>query len=153
MTKSIWIAIVVLAVLAIGAFFILGRQNTNLTNITTPPDTSTTQESTLPTPVNDSTGSAETGTVKEFTVEGSPFKFTPASLEVNQGDRVKITFKNMQGMHDFVIDELNVKTQVLRTAGAQEVVEFVADKKGSFTYYCSVPGHRAQGMEGTLVVN
>ena len=89
---------------------------------------------------------AEVGAVKEFTVTGSAFKFAPATLTVNKGDTVRITFK-----HDFVIDELGVKTQVINT-GQEEVVEFVADTAGTFEYYCSVGNHRQMGMVGTLTV-
>jgi hypothetical protein len=37
-------------------------------------------------------------------------------------------------------------------AGASDVVEFTADKAGTFEYYCSVGNHRAMGMKGTLTV-
>jgi plastocyanin len=94
--------------------------------------------------------SSEAG-VKEFTVSGSNFKFEPASLKVNKGDKVKITFKNTGGFHDFVIDELDVATKQIQS-GQEEVVEFTADEVGMFEYYCSVGNHRAQGMKGTLTV-
>ena len=89
--------------------------------------------------------------VKEFTVMGSNFAFSPSTLSVKKGDRVKITFKNEGGFHDLKIDELNVATKKIK-GGAQEVVEFTADKAGSFEYYCSVGEHRAIGMKGTLTV-
>lgn len=98
-----------------------------------------------------STG-ATSGPVKSFTVEGNNFKFSPATMAVKKGDRVRVTFKNVQGMHDFVIDEFNAKTQRLSGAGETETIEFVADKAGTFEYYCSVGTHRQMGMVGTLSV-
>ncbi len=89
--------------------------------------------------------------VKEFTVSGSNMKFEPATMKVKKGDKVMITFKNVGGFHDFVLDEFNVATKRLN-AGAEEVVEFTADKAGTFEYYCSVGSHRAMGMKGTLTV-
>src|SRR3989338_224730 len=50
--------------------------------------------------------------VKEFTVEGSNFKFSLSEMKVKKGDTVKITFKNSGGMHDFKLDEFNVATKV-----------------------------------------
>lgn len=89
--------------------------------------------------------------VKQFTVSGQNFSFTPSTLTVKKGDKVKITFKNVNGMHNLKIDEFNVGTQTIQ-GGAQETIEFVADKTGSFQYYCSVGTHRAMGMWGTLKV-
>lgn len=102
-------------------------------------------------PVADATSSGKQELAKEFTVVGSKFKFDPAQIKVKQGDVVKITFKNSDGMHDFVIDELKARTKVIK-AGEQEVIQFIADKSGSFEYYCSVGTHRAMGMKGTLIV-
>jgi plastocyanin len=89
--------------------------------------------------------------VKTFTVTGGNFEFTPASMTVKKGDTVRITFMNVEGFHDFVIDEFDVATKQIQ-GGAEEVVEFVADETGSFEYYCSVGSHRAMGMKGTLTV-
>ena len=90
--------------------------------------------------------------VKEFVVEGSSFAFAPKTMTVNKGDTVKITFINKVGFHDFVIDEfVGARTKQIK-AGENEVITFVADKSGTFEYYCSVGTHRQQGMVGTLTV-
>jgi len=90
-------------------------------------------------------------TTKEFTVTGTNYKFEPSMMSVNVGDTVKITFKDINGFHDFVIDEFNVATKKLNT-GNEQTVTFTADKAGSFQYYCSVGSHRSMGMQGVLVV-
>ncbi|MDQ3075899.1 MAG: cupredoxin domain-containing protein [bacterium] len=95
--------------------------------------------------------SVSTGAVKEFTVDGKNFAFAPSKITVKKGDKVKITFKNSEGFHDWVIDEFGAATKQAK-APTTEVIEFVANKTGSFEYYCSVGQHRAMGMKGTLVV-
>ncbi|MEK7071134.1 MAG: plastocyanin/azurin family copper-binding protein [Patescibacteria group bacterium] len=89
--------------------------------------------------------------VKTFKVDGSNFKFSVTEMKVKQGDKVKIVFTPKSGFHDWVLDEFNAKTKQL-AAGATETVEFVADKKGTFEYYCSVGQHRKMGMVGSLIV-
>ncbi|HLP86722.1 MAG TPA: plastocyanin/azurin family copper-binding protein [Candidatus Paceibacterota bacterium] len=87
-----------------------------------------------------------------FTVNGGSFYFKPNTIKVKVGDTVTINFVNDGGTHDFRIDEFGVATKTLEVAGAQDKVTFVANKKGSFEYYCSVGTHRQMGMKGTLVV-
>ena len=89
--------------------------------------------------------------VKEFSVDAVPFSFSPSTMTVNKGDTVKITVKNKKGTHDLKIDEFSASTRILN-AGEEQTITFVADKIGTFQYYCSVGNHRAQGMVGTLVV-
>lgn len=99
------------------------------------------------------TSTAPQGELKEFTVEGSEFKFSPASISINKGDRVKVTFKNVGNAgHNFVIGDLGVSTRII-SAGSTDTVEFTADKSGTFAFYCSVPGHRAGGMEGQISIS
>lgn len=104
-------------------------------------------------PQGDDTPSAteETRQVKEFGVEGTSFKFSLAEIRVKQGDRVKINFTNQQGVHDWRVDEFNAATKVLQ-AGQSQSIEFIAGKKGTFEYYCSVSMHRQMGMRGNLIV-
>jgi len=54
-------------------------------------------------------------------------------------------------MHDFVIDELNVKMPIVKN-GEIGTVEFIADQVGEFEYYCSVGQHRQNGQVGKLIV-
>ena len=101
-------------------------------------------------PVPGSTA-ADTAVVREFTVKGTSFAFAPAEMAVKKGETVRVTFINEVGTHDWVIDEFNARTKVIG-AGQSETIEFVADKTGSFEYYCSVGKHRQMGMKGTLTV-
>lgn len=90
--------------------------------------------------------------VKTFTVAGtSDFKFSLSEMRVKKGDRVTIVFTNVSGVHDWKVDEFKAATRVLK-AGESETISFVADKTGSFEYYCSVGNHRAMGMKGMLIV-
>lgn len=98
----------------------------------------------LPAPANN-------GVVKEFTIEASQFVFSPSSITVNEGDTVKITLKSLDVAHGFAISEFNVNQRV--EAKSEVTFEFIANKKGTYTYFCSVmcgSGHK--DMVGTLVV-
>jgi len=96
--------------------------------------------------------------IKEFVMEsfveivdGKPKpQYSLKEITVNKGDLVRIKITVIKGMHDFKIDEFNVygDTQLNK----EMVVEFVADKAGSFEYYCTKPGHRQNGHWGTLKV-
>ncbi len=54
-------------------------------------------------------------------------------------------------VHDWVVDEFDAKIAQV-AAGKTTSVEFVADKTGTFEYYCSVGKHRQNGMVGKLIV-
>lgn len=88
---------------------------------------------------------------KMITISGSNYAFAPKIITVSKGENITINFKNTGGFHDFVIDEFDVKTEVIGN-GKEAKVTFVADKAGTYQYYCSVGNHRAMGMVGTLIV-
>ncbi len=74
-------------------------------------------------------------------------------LQVRPGDVVHITVINGEDVeHDFVIAELEVHSEHLSVEGAQDEMVFIVPSQGTFSYFCSVPGHRGRGMEGTLAV-
>ena len=86
-----------------------------------------------------------------FTVLGSNFAYDLNEITVKEGDEVTINFRSAGGFHDWVVDEFNAATEKVQTDGETSVT-FVADKKGTFEFYCSVGSHRANGMVGTLTV-
>ncbi len=112
----------------------------------TPPELTTQQQEQLK-----AGESAHEPTTLTFDVNGGNFYFTPTMIKVKKGDTVKIVFKNDGGMHNWVLDEFNVTMEPNKT-GETATVEFVADKTGTFEFYCSVGQHRQMGMKGTLVV-
>ncbi len=74
-------------------------------------------------------------------------------LAVGPGDIVAMTVINGENIeHDFVIDELAVHSDHLHDEGSQDTIVFIVPASGAFDYYCSVPGHRERGMEGSLQV-
>jgi len=98
-----------------------------------------------------STGTASATIQKTFNITGGNFYFVPNKITVNKGDQVTFVMTNAGGVHDLVIDELGVKTPILRT-GQAATVTFTASKTGSFIYYCDVPEHKSKGMWGTLII-
>jgi plastocyanin len=84
-------------------------------------------------------------------ISGKNFEFDKKEIRVKEGDIVQINFVSASGFHDWVVDEFNARTAQVRDGG-QSSVTFVADKKGTFEYYCSVGQHRANGMVGKLIV-
>jgi plastocyanin len=53
--------------------------------------------------------------------------------------------------HDVVIEELGDQV-VAHADGGQTVTGQAEVEPGTYTYYCSIPGHRQAGMEGAFTV-
>jgi heme/copper-type cytochrome/quinol oxidase subunit 2 len=89
--------------------------------------------------------------VREFSVDGNQFAFTPNRLEVQKDDLVKITFTALDMPHSITIDEYRVSKRA--GAGQSVVVELRADRVGTFTFYCNLKqDERCRNMKGQLVV-
>lgn len=101
-------------------------------------------------PIPDADVSLDTN-ARTIAVAGVNHAFDVKEIRVKEGDTVTIEFTSTDGFHDWVIDEFNAKTAQVRP-GTPTQVTFVADKKGTFEYYCSVGNHRAMGMVGKLIV-
>jgi len=98
----------------------------------------------------------EDESVVSFPLTGENYKFLmdgkeAPELRVKEGTQVVIKFTSTEGLHDWIVDEFEAATEQVKTGGSTSVT-FVASKKGTFEYYCSVGQHRANGMKGNLVV-
>jgi plastocyanin len=97
---------------------------------------------------------ASGGSTVEFEAdpEGN-LAYTTTEASAKAG-KVTIDFNNPQSLtHDVAIEssggEEVGKTELI---GEGETSTAVNLKPGTYTFYCSVPGHREAGMEGTLTV-
>ncbi|MEM3091123.1 MAG: cupredoxin domain-containing protein [Candidatus Pacearchaeota archaeon] len=141
MTKYLFWIFVVVLILAAGIYIINSNKSDNqtITGATTKNNTKSPDQN-----------------LKVFVITGENFRFIMDGVEnpelkVKMGDKVRIEFINKEGFHDWVIDDFNAATKKIR-AGEKATVEFIANKKGTFEYYCSVGEHRAMGMKGFLIV-
>src|SRR6476661_6990546 len=74
-------------------------------------------------------------------------------LSVPEGAVVQINLVNGDGAtHDITVPDFQTKSNELKEKGASTAIVFKADKKGEFTYICSLPGHVQAGMIGKIVV-
>lgn len=136
---------IVLALVIVGIGMMMSRNNTTQEMAQVP-------ETTTAPAVNESPAVAGMeSSAKTIEVEAGSFYYKPNEIRVKKGETVKIVMKSVSMMHDFVIDELNVKMPITKN-GETGTVEFVADKAGMFEYYCSVGQHRANGQVGTIIV-
>jgi plastocyanin len=94
------------------------------------------------------------GSTVEFEADpGGQLAYTTTEASATAG-KVTVDFNNPQGLtHDVAIEDSGGKT-----VGKTELIAEGEDsttvnlKPGTYTFYCSVPGHREAGMEGTLTV-
>ena len=94
---------------------------------------------------------------KEFNLDIKRTGFFPSTITVFKGDHVRIYAKAEYDpgvTHSFTIDEFNINAPVTAklTGERTDVIEFVADKPGIFTYYCGMCPKTYPRISGQLVV-
>ncbi len=92
------------------------------------------------------TANQETGNdVNAITIEAERFEYSPSTITVKKGEKVKLVINNEDTTHGISIPELGVT--------GIDSVEFTPDKAGTFSFRCPTfcgDGHRE--MTGTLIV-
>ena len=140
-------------VLAVAALSVVGlaacgssSNNNSTTAASTPASTSTAAAG---------GGGAKGGssTVNISTPSGSTLAYNQKSVTAKAGS-VTIDFNNAQALqHDVTVTDSSGKvlgaTQLVSSGTDSTTVQLTP---GTYTFYCSVPGHRQAGMQGTLTV-
>jgi heme/copper-type cytochrome/quinol oxidase subunit 2 len=89
--------------------------------------------------------------VKTFEVKAQNYKFKPARITVNKGDKVIIRAKAVDKNHGIGIKAFNIKKTLPK--GEWVGIEFTADKEGKFTIRCTkFCGWKHFWMKGKLIV-
>ncbi|MFA9444076.1 cupredoxin domain-containing protein [Egicoccus sp. AB-alg6-2] len=95
---------------------------------------------------------AEAAAEAGVTITANEFAFEPGDFSLPADADTELTLKNTGVVeHDIVVEELDDRELVFAAAG-ETTTETVSVPAGTYTFYCSIPGHRAGGMEGTLTV-
>jgi plastocyanin len=107
-------------------------------------------------PANTATGGGGGGggsTVDISTPSGTDLAFDQTDVSAKAGT-VTIDFDNKQAIgHDVKVEDSSGQelggTELVSSGTATGTVDL---QPGTYTFFCSVPGHREAGMEGTLTV-
>jgi uncharacterized cupredoxin-like copper-binding protein len=157
-----------LAIPAVGLALVLAgcgsSSSTNTTAATTSAPaassavaTSTTASMAAAAEATTTTQSAASGAGSTLAVAANPegeLKYSTTSLTAEKAGHVSIAFTNMSPLGH----NLTVATASGTVVGATPTFQGATQtlslnlKPGTYKFYCSVPGHRMAGMEGTLTV-
>jgi plastocyanin len=140
------------AMLAVAALAVLGLTACGSSSS----DNSTTAAASTPASTTPATGGGAGGgasTVDISTPSGSTLAFDQKTVSAKAGS-VTVNFDNKQSLqHDVAVADSSGKilgqTNLVSSGTANATVNLQA---GTYTFYCTVPGHRDAGMEGTLTV-
>jgi heme/copper-type cytochrome/quinol oxidase subunit 2 len=77
--------------------------------------------------------------------------FSPDTITVTRGVKVRLVLRSEDVTHGFAIDEYGIAREI--PAGPPTIIEFTAERSGSFPFYCVVRcGKDHLKMRGTLTV-
>ncbi len=96
-------------------------------------------------------GAAAKPSPTKIKVDARNFAFSPKKLKVKAGQKVTIVLHSTDSQHDFTLEDGDT---VVDVAGDKtKSGSFTLAKRGKYEFYCSIPGHRQAGMEGTITAS
>ena len=99
-------------------------------------------------PIGNTAQPAQNDGFKEFKITAKQFEFTPSTIDVNKGDKVRLVVTSVDVPHGLAIPEYGINQRL--EPGQPVTIEFTADKVGTFTAYCSVvcgSGHKSMKVQ------
>ncbi len=85
------------------------------------------------------------------TFVASDLEFTEAPEQMPSGNVTFELVNEADVVHNVTVEELD-DLEVVEVGAGETATGTVTLEPGSYTYYCSIPGHREAGMEGTITV-
>jgi uncharacterized cupredoxin-like copper-binding protein len=143
-----------LLLLALASVALVGCGSSGSSSESTATTTETSAESAGGGSGGGSGGSGGESIVKIEAAEGSTLAFVQKEVKAKAG-QVSIEFTNPQSLsHDVAVESSSgEEVGATELVASGKAVTTISDlKPGKYTFYCTVPGHREAGMEGTLTV-
>jgi len=154
--KGVAILIVVLALIA-GIFllkdslFSSNKEAIDTDNINKPVDEEIFELSDSSSDEGASAEEKQAGQIREFNLVAKRWEFNPSEINVNEGDTVILNVESIDVSHGFSLLSFNVNERL--DPGNKIRVEFIADEKGTFNFFCNnYCGLGHGGMKGVLIV-
>ena len=101
-----------------------------------------------------SSGGTSSGASGQVTL--TEFKIAPADITASAGSTLTVQNSGTVG-HDLVIADSSgkilAKTSVIQPGSTAQLALPSGVTAGSYSAYCDIPGHKTQGMVGTLTVS
>jgi len=88
-------------------------------------------------------------------VRAKSFKFTPSKLKLPSRQPVSVELTSTDTRHDIAVSGPGLSGKVIVTAngGKTATGTLRLPKKGKYQFYCTIQGHRAAGMQGTITAS
>jgi plastocyanin len=99
-------------------------------------------------------GPAPAGKLAITAAPAGQFKFAPPSLNVKTGIYSITLTDGAVGQHTLDFDDPSTLWAglIVNNQGDKATSRIFFGAPGVFTFFCAIPGHRAQGMQGTITV-
>lgn len=94
------------------------------------------------------------GSMGEVTISvDNSLSFKPNTIEGTAGQPVAVAMTNVGALeHNFVWDDQADQVFIHTDPGASASASRTFDQAGTYTFSCTIPGHKEGGMVGTLTV-
>lgn len=87
---------------------------------------------------------------REIQIVGNNFRYEPDGIDIGTGEDVTLVLEARDIEHDIRVAEYG---HVVHASGGEtERGGLRIDEPGSYEFWCTIPGHRSSGMEGTITV-
>jgi nitrite reductase (NO-forming) len=106
-----------------------------------------------PDPGSAAPASVSTAAAQQVTLTArDTMRFEPSTIAVTAGQPVQLTLRNEGRMpHDVALSEGVARRVKIKADGGETASgTFTIERPGTYTFVCSVPGHEAAGMTGTI---